>query len=180
MLIISTEELAAKIKIEYLESALKLALKNKSDKDFKIVQNLYSVMKQIICVENFDYFCQPEYEINLEGKDNNVYLVVTREFNKEKKELFLNKYAEEIDIMTANCSSYPTSELNILSNKCDKIFNEILGSVIERFFLKDNNILVSEYAYNESGILNTPKIFSITQFNELLDGKIPNELKNFQ
>lgn len=43
MLIISTEELAAKI--EYLESALKLALKNKSDKDFKIVQNLYSVMK---------------------------------------------------------------------------------------------------------------------------------------
>lgn len=45
MLIISTEELAAKIKIEYLESALKLALKNKSDKYFKIVQNLYSVMK---------------------------------------------------------------------------------------------------------------------------------------
>lgn len=83
LLIISTEELAAKI--EYLESALKLALKNKSDKDFKIVQNLYSVMKEIICVENFDYFCQPEYEINLEGKDNNVYLVVTREFNKEKK-----------------------------------------------------------------------------------------------
>lgn len=105
-------------------------------------------------------------------------LLLLGNLTKRKKELFLNKYAEEIDIMTANCSSYPTSELKILSNKCDKIFNEILGSVIERFFLKDNNILVSEYAYNESGILNTPKIFSITQFNELLDGKIPNDLKN--
>ncbi len=178
MLIISTEELAAKIKIEDLESALKLALKNKSDKDSEIVQNLYSVMKEMLCVENFEYSCQPEYKISLEGKDNIAYLVVTREFNKEKKELFLNKYAEEIDIMTSNCSSYPTSELNILSNKCDKIFNDILGSVIERFFLKDNNILVSECAYNASGILDTPKIFSISQYNELLDGKIPNDLKN--